>query len=97
MMSRAVIRPEGIVVTTALSTSDKKADAPLFTLASTDAEDVRNKLIRGFDRNMICYLHSKGFDAECKQYLDNRSDPELDNFFQELLDTDGLSKTPASY
>jgi len=83
-----VIRPEGIVVTTSMSIWHKDTEAaPTFHVRSTDAEDIRRKLMGDLDRCMIAHLADTLEDDEgAQQYLANRNDPGLYEFYSRLRD-----------
>jgi hypothetical protein len=72
-----IIRPEGIVLTTALGLFNEEIEVPTFVIRSTCAEDIRRKHMRDFDTNMLAYLVSCGHFDDYEQYLRNRNDPSL--------------------
>jgi len=84
-----VIRPEGITLTTALCVWNKPYEhdqVPHITISSTDAEDIRRRLIQSFDKTMLAWLSGDASRmGQAREYLANRQDPYLDEFFELIM------------
>ena len=86
-----VIGPKNFALTTGLCMWDKVLSGeecqqlPHFSIESTDAEEVRQRLISSFDRTMLGHLDGLKARAAAIQYLANRNDPRLNDFYYDML------------
>ncbi len=84
----AVTIPEGITLTAGIGLANERIEnerMPHFWRESTDAEEIRQRLMGDFDRTMLGYFDGKKYRKEAIQYLANRNDPDLDNFYYKVL------------
>jgi len=63
---------------------DDIPDPPSLTLRNTNIEEIRKQAIGYMDKTFICHMFSEERFDEAEEYLRQRNDPNLDEFYKSL-------------